>query len=83
MDKKMKELIALGAAHAVNCRPCMELHKQQTVGAGATAQEMLAVIEVAESVKRGAFDWAKKSAGNLFGGLKEEKCCPEGSKCCS
>ena len=83
MDKKTKELIALGAAYAVNCQPCMELHKQQAAEAGANAQEMRAAIEVAESVKKGAYDKAKKSAGHLFVDLKEERCCPEGSKCCS
>ena len=82
MDKKTEELIALGAAYAVNCQPCMELHKQQASEAGATTQEMRAAIEVAESVKKGAYDKTKESAGNLFGDLKEQKCCSEGSKCC-
>ncbi len=28
MEKKIQEMIALGASYALNCRPCMEYHKK-------------------------------------------------------
>lgn len=82
MDKKMEELIALGAAYAVNCQPCMEVHKRKAIEAGLSEEEMRAAIQVAEAVKTGAYVKAKQSASNLFGELKEERCCPVGSECC-
>ncbi len=82
MHKKIEEMIALGAAYAVNCQPCMEVHKQKAIEAGLTKEEMNAAIRVAEAVKTGAYRKAKDSAGNLFGEVKEERCCPVGSDCC-
>ena len=46
MNKKVEEMIALGAAYVVNCQPCMEVHKQKAIEAGLTKEEMLAAIEV-------------------------------------
>lgn len=82
MDKKTEEMIALGAAYAVNCQPCMEFHKQKAIEAGLTGEEMKAAIQVAEAVKTGAANKAKQVAGNLFGDVKEGRCCPVGSECC-
>ncbi len=82
MNKKTEEMIALGAAYAVNCQPCLEFHKQKAMEAGLTTDEMSAAIQVAEAVKTGAYKKAKQFAGGLFGEVKEERCCPVGSECC-
>ncbi len=82
MNKKIEEMIALGAAYAVNCQPCLEVHKQKAIEAGLTKEEMNAAIRVAEAVKTGAYRKAKASASNLFGNVNEERCCPAGSDCC-
>ncbi len=82
MDMKVEEMIAIGAAYAVNCLPCMEFHKQKAIEAGLTKEEMQAAIQVAEAVKTGAYKKATQFAGNLFGDVKEERCCPVGSECC-
>ncbi len=34
MNKKIEEMVALGAAYAVNCQPCMEIHKQKAIEVG-------------------------------------------------
>jgi len=81
MDKKMEEMIALGAAYAVNCGPCMEVHKRKAIEAGLTEGEMQAAIQVAEAVKAGASKKSKDFAENLFGNIKKERCCPAGSEC--
>lgn len=82
MDKKIEEMIALGAAYALNCRPCMEFHKKMAAEAGLTPEEMQAAIRVADAVREGAGKKNKEFAENLFGSIKEERCCPAGSSCC-
>ncbi len=82
MDKKTEEMIALGAAYAVNCQPCMEYHKQQALEAGLTSAEMLFAIRVAEGVKTGATAKTRQKAETLFGRTTDERCCPVGSECC-
>jgi AhpD family alkylhydroperoxidase len=82
MDKKIEEMIALGAAYAVNCQPCMEVHKRLAIEAGLTKEEMLEAIQVAEAIKTGAYGKAKQSADSLFGQVKEGRCCPVASECC-
>ncbi len=83
MDKKIQEMIALGASYALNCRPCMEYHKKMAVEAGLTHGEMQAAIRVADAVREGAGKKNKEFTESLFGSIKEERCCPEGSACCS
>ena len=83
MDKKIQEMIALGASYALNCRPCMEYHKKVAVEAGLTQEEMQAAIRVAEAVREGASKKTKAFADDLFGPIKEERCCPAGSACCA
>jgi len=47
LDKKQKELIALGIAVAGHCTACIYLHTQQAVEAGASAKEVLEAAGVA------------------------------------
>jgi len=82
MEKKIEEMIALGAAYAVNCQPCMEIHKKKAIEAGLSNEEMTAAIKVAEAVRTGAHRKTMQFAGNLFGEVKEERCCTVGSECC-
>ena len=41
LDVKQKELIALAVGLAVRCRPCIILHVQKALQAGATREEIL------------------------------------------
>lgn len=54
LDKKTKELIALGAACAIHCEYCIDSHSQKAKAYGATEQEITEVIQVATVVKAGA-----------------------------
>jgi AhpD family alkylhydroperoxidase len=82
-SKKVEEMIAIGAAYAINCKPCMELHKKMALKEGLTQEEMVWAIQVAEGVKSGASNKTKVIAEELFGKkIEDEKCCPEGSECC-
>ena len=82
MDIKIEEMIALGAAYAVNCMPCMEFHEQKAMKAGLTPEEMRAAIGIAEGVKAGASRKIREFANDRFGSVKTERCCPPGSECC-
>jgi AhpD family alkylhydroperoxidase len=82
MDKKTQEMIAIGASYALNCRPCMKYHKTMAAEAGLTEEEILAAIRVAEAVREGANRKNKEFTENLYGSIKEARCCPAGSACC-
>lgn len=82
MNKKIEEMVALGTAYALNCRPCMEFYRQQALDAGLTQEEMQTAIRVADAVKQGAEKKNQEFAESLFGGIKAERCCPAGSACC-
>ena len=82
MNKRIEEMVALGAAYALNCQPCMEVHKKAAIDAGVTVEEMQAVIRIAEGVKTGAGKRAQQVAEGLFGAVQGERCCPPGSACC-
>jgi AhpD family alkylhydroperoxidase len=79
LDQKTIELISIGAAYAVNCKPCMEFHKKSAEAAGATPEEMLAAIAAGEKVKSGAAVKAKGFARDIFGEGAGEPCCAPGS----
>lgn len=83
LDQKIMELISIGAAYAVNCKPCMEFHKKTAEAAGATREEMLAAIAAGEKVKNGAAVKAKAFARDIFGESTGEPCCTPGSGSCS
>jgi AhpD family alkylhydroperoxidase len=47
LDKRAKELIALGISVVLDCESCMEWHVGQALRAGASEQQVLEGIEVA------------------------------------
>jgi len=46
LDKKIKELIALGVSVVINCESCMEWHIKQALDSGAKEEEIIEAIEV-------------------------------------
>ena len=47
LDRKTKELIALGIAMTVNCDGCVAYHVKDAIAAGASREEILETIAVA------------------------------------
>lgn len=47
LGEKEKELIALGIAVAVHCIPCIRLHTQAAINAGANKEEIIEASSVA------------------------------------
>ena len=48
-----KELIALGIAMAIQCKPCLFLHVKKCLGAGASQEEILEAAQVAVMMSGG------------------------------
>ena len=46
LNKKQKELIAIGISVVINCESCMQWHIEQAIKDGATIEEILEAIEV-------------------------------------
>jgi len=47
LDKKFKELIALGISIAIRCEPCMLRHLSEAVKMGSSIDEIVEVLEIA------------------------------------
>ncbi len=52
LNSRERELVALGAALASNCVPCIEFHIQEARNAGLMDAEIAAAIELADKIKR-------------------------------
>lgn len=46
LEKKFKEMIAIGISIAVNCESCMQWHIREALNAGAAEEQVLEAIEV-------------------------------------
>ena len=51
MDEKTKELVAVGAAVAGNCIPCLEWHYKKCIELGIAKDEIKAAVELAKIIK--------------------------------
>jgi AhpD family alkylhydroperoxidase len=54
LNEKTKELVAVGASVIANCQPCLHVHVEKALGAGASPAEVAAAIEVGNRVRKGA-----------------------------
>ena len=51
MDEKTKELIAVGAAIAGNCIPCLDWHYKKCIELGIPKDEIKEAIELSKMIK--------------------------------
>ena len=74
LDEREKELVAIGAAYAGNCIPCMEYHIPAARKAGLTDEQIQEAIELADKVKqvpaKKVLDTAKLLIAGGGGGIK-------------
>ena len=66
LDEKTKELVAIGAAIAANCQPCLDYHVAKAREQGVTSAEILAAIEVAQRVRRAGASKTDSFAAELM-----------------
>lgn len=67
MDERTKELVAMGAAAAANCHPCMDFHLAKCDELGIDRAEVSAAVKVGLMVNRGAENAIRKKARQLLG----------------
>jgi len=67
MDERMKELVAMGAAAAANCHPCMDHHLAKCDELGIPRQEVKEAVKVGLMVNHGAERAIRKKAQELLG----------------
>ncbi len=67
MNAQMKELVAMGAAAAANCHPCMDYHLAKCDELGIEREEVAAAVKVGLMVNRGAENAIRKKARALLG----------------
>lgn len=67
LNDKTSLLIGIGVAYAINCKHCIEFHKDLAIKAGASTDEMHRAIAMGEKVRNGAHNHAKEFAEEIFG----------------
>ncbi len=72
MDEKTKELIAIGAAVAANCQPCVEFHLQKAKAVGAEERELVMAAKVGLQVKAGAAEKSEAHVADLLSSFKQQ-----------
>jgi AhpD family alkylhydroperoxidase len=67
MDDRTKELVAMGAAAAANCHPCMDHHLAKCDELGIDREEVNQAVQVGLMVNHGAERAIRKKAKELLG----------------
>jgi len=67
MDEQTKELVAMGAAAAANCHPCIDYHLAKCDTLGVDREEVIEAIKVGLMVNRGAENAICKKVRKLLG----------------
>jgi AhpD family alkylhydroperoxidase len=65
-DKRIVELIALGASVAVNCQPCLQFHISEVLKVGITEPEIKGAIQVGRTVRKGAAHKLDQFVSNMM-----------------
>ena len=53
LSAKMKQIIAVAAAHVTQCPYCIDIHTRQALRQGATAEELMEAMWVAAEIRAG------------------------------
>jgi AhpD family alkylhydroperoxidase len=67
MDEVAKELVAMGAAAAANCHPCLDHHLAKCDTLGISREEVAEAVKVGLMVNHGAERAIRKKARELLG----------------
>ncbi len=67
LDTRTEELIAIGAALASNCEPCLRYHVRRGAEAGCTQEAMRRAVEIAHAVKATPARLLARLADRLLG----------------
>lgn len=67
MDDVTKELVAMGAAAAANCHPCMDHHLDKCDKLGIPREDVAEAVKVGLMVNKGAERAIRRKAQELLG----------------
>jgi 4-carboxymuconolactone decarboxylase len=82
LNNRERELVAIGAALASNCIPCIEYHIQEARKAGLSHTEIEEAISFADKIRRVPADKVLKAASSLLAApIQETKEAP--AACCA
>ncbi|MBD3255508.1 MAG: carboxymuconolactone decarboxylase family protein [Candidatus Lokiarchaeota archaeon] len=73
LEKKNKELIALGISIVINCESCMEWHTKEALRSGASDKDVIEAIEVAIEMGGGPATVASRFAVKALNYHKKSK----------
>ncbi len=73
LDKKQKELIAIGISVVISCESCMEWHIKQALDNGATENQIIEAIEVGIEMSGGPGTASARFAMNVLEYYKNTK----------
>jgi len=65
-DERIAELVALGAAIAANCEPCLRYHHRKAVELGINREDMIQAVNVAFGVKEQSAQMITRTAQRLL-----------------
>ncbi len=69
LDKKTKELIAIGASVSCNCHPCVKFHLNKAGKLGIEPKDIKEALKVGMMVRSGAADQMEKLLSEVSGEL--------------
>ncbi len=78
----VNELVALGAAIAANCEPCLKYHYREAQKLGVSKADMAQAIEMAKKVKDSPHQAVLRLAHRLTGSSVKIEVTGEPDKCC-
>lgn len=81
LNAKERELVAIGAAIASNCVPCMEFHIPAAREAGLSDDQILLAIKIAEAIKKVPANYVRKFSLDLLQGEEADVCNDPGCTC--
>jgi len=85
MDETIQTLIAIGAATAANCVPCIEHLYFKSGSMGINEKLIQEAVDIGSKVKTGASLAIKSTINELMGGeveAEEKECCTKNASCC-
>lgn len=66
LEKRIKELIAIGVSVVINCESCMEWHIKQALDDGASVEQVIEAIEVGMEMGGGPATASARFAMNVL-----------------
>lgn len=72
LEKKYKEMIAIGISIVIDCESCLQWHIREALNAGATAEQVLEAIEVGMEMGGGPATVTSRFATRLLEHYSED-----------